>query len=33
MTSGALTSEDRFEEVGWDFHGILIGSRMFLPSR
>jgi hypothetical protein len=33
MTSGAQTREGRFVVVGWSFHGILIDSRVFLPSR
>jgi hypothetical protein len=33
MTCGAQTREGRFVEVGWGFHGILVGSRVFLPSR
>jgi hypothetical protein len=33
MTIGAQTSEGRFVEVSWGFHGILIGSRVLLPSR
>jgi hypothetical protein len=23
----------RLKKVGWDFYGILVGSRVFLPSR
>jgi hypothetical protein len=33
MTSGALTLEGRFVEVCWGFHGVLVGSRVFLSSR
>jgi hypothetical protein len=33
MTSGAQTRQGQFEEVSWGFHGILVGSRVFLPSR
>jgi hypothetical protein len=33
MTSGAQTREGQFVEVGWGFHGILVGSRVFFPSR
>jgi hypothetical protein len=33
MTSGAQTREGRFIEVGWGFHGVLIGSREFLTLR
>jgi hypothetical protein len=33
MTSGAQTREGQFVEVGWGFHGIFIGSRVFFPSR
>jgi hypothetical protein len=29
MTSGAQTREDRFIEVGWGFHDVLLGSRVF----
>jgi hypothetical protein len=29
MTSGAHTREGRFVEVGWGFHVILLGSRVF----
>jgi hypothetical protein len=29
MTSGAQTRECRFVEVGWGFHGVLLGSRVF----
>jgi hypothetical protein len=32
MTSGAQTRESRFVEVGWDFHDVLVGSRVFLSS-
>jgi hypothetical protein len=32
MTSVAQTREGRFVEVGWGFHDILIGSRVFLTS-
>jgi hypothetical protein len=33
MTNGAQTREGWFTEVGWGFYGILVGSRVFLPSR
>jgi hypothetical protein len=33
MTSGAQTKEGRFVEIDWGFHGILVGSRVFLLSR
>jgi hypothetical protein len=33
MTSGAQTREGQFIDVGHDFHGVLIGSRVFLPPR
>jgi hypothetical protein len=33
MTSGAQTREGRFIEVGWGFHGILLGSRAFWALR
>jgi hypothetical protein len=33
MTSGAQTKEGQFIDVGRDFHGVLIGSRVFLPPR
>jgi hypothetical protein len=29
MTSGAWTQDGRFVEVGWGFHGLLVGSRVF----
>jgi hypothetical protein len=29
MTSGAQTKEGWFIEVGWGFHGVLLGSRAF----
>jgi hypothetical protein len=29
MTTRVKTREDRFIEVGWGFHGVLLGSRMF----
>jgi hypothetical protein len=32
MTSEAQTREGRSVEVGWGFHGILLGSRVFLLS-
>jgi hypothetical protein len=33
MTSGAQTREGQFVEVGRGFHGVFVGSRVFLPSR
>jgi hypothetical protein len=33
MTSGAQTREGRFIEVGWSFHSILLGSRVFWALR
>jgi hypothetical protein len=33
MTSRAQTREGRFVEVSWGFHGILVGSILFLPLR
>jgi hypothetical protein len=33
MTSGAQTREGQFVEVGWGFHGILVGSSVFFASR
>jgi hypothetical protein len=33
MISGAQTREGQFIEVGRGFHGILNGTRVFLPSR
>jgi hypothetical protein len=29
MTNGAQTCDGRFVEVGWGFHGIPVGSRVF----
>jgi hypothetical protein len=29
MTSEAQTRDGRFVEVGWSFHGVLLGSRAF----
>jgi hypothetical protein len=29
MTNGAQTKEGRFVEVGWGFHGVLLGSLAF----
>jgi hypothetical protein len=33
MTSGAQTREGQFVEVNWGIYGVLIGSKVFLPSR
>jgi hypothetical protein len=33
MTSGAQTRQGRFVEVSWGFHGVLVGSSLFLLSR
>jgi hypothetical protein len=33
MTSGVQNREGWFVEVGWGFHGVLVGSRVFLSSR
>jgi hypothetical protein len=33
MTSGTQTKVGQFVEVGWGIHGVLIGSRVFLPLR
>jgi hypothetical protein len=33
MTIDAQTREGRFVEVDWGFHGVLVGSKVFLPSR
>jgi hypothetical protein len=33
MTSVTQTREGQFVEVGWGFHDVLVGSRVFLPLR
>jgi hypothetical protein len=33
MASRAQTREGRFVEVSWDFHGVLLGSRVFWALR
>jgi hypothetical protein len=33
MTSGAPTREGQFVEVGWGFHGVLLGTRVFWALR
>jgi hypothetical protein len=33
MTGGAQTREGWFVDVGRGFHGVRVGSRVFLPSR
>jgi hypothetical protein len=33
MTSGAQTREGRFIKVGWGFHDVLLGSRVFWALR
>jgi hypothetical protein len=33
MTSKAQNRNGRFFKVGWGFHDLLVGSRVFLPSR
>jgi hypothetical protein len=33
MTSGGHTREDQFIEVGWGFHGVLLGSWAFWALR